>query len=47
MPDGSVHHVVKVTPKASGNAVVKFEKRDSADASAPVTETRNINFMVH
>jgi hypothetical protein len=47
MPDGSIHHVVKVTPKASGNAVVKFEKRDSADASAPVTDTRNINFMVH
>lgn len=47
MPDGSVHHVVKVTPIKSGNAVVKFEKRDSADASAPVTETRNINFMVH
>ncbi|MEQ1610604.1 MAG: hypothetical protein ABL956_16815 [Hyphomonadaceae bacterium] len=47
MPDGSTHHVVKVTPKASGNAVVKFEKRDGADAAAPVTETRNINFMVH
>lgn len=45
MPDGSTHHVVKVTPKASGNAVVKFEKRDSA--TGPVTETRNINFMVH
>lgn len=47
MPDGSAHHIVKVTPKASGNAVVKFEKRDSADAAAPVTETRNVNFMVH
>ncbi len=47
MPDGSTHHVVKVTPLASGNAVVKFEKRDSADAASPVTETRNINFMVH
>lgn len=47
MPDGSTHRVIKVTPKASGNAVVKFEKRDSADAAAPVTETRNINFMVH
>lgn len=45
MPDGSTHHVVKVTPKTSGNAVVKFEKRDSA--TGPVTETRNINFMVH
>lgn len=47
MPDGSTHHVVKVTPLASGNAVVKFEKRDSADATSPVTETRNVNFMVH
>lgn len=45
MPDGSTHHVVKVTPKTSGNAVVKFEKRDST--TGPVTETRNINFMVH
>jgi len=45
MPDGSTHHVIKVTPKASGNAVVKFEKRDSA--TGPITETRNINFMVH
>ncbi|MDP3491587.1 MAG: hypothetical protein Q8R82_00620 [Hyphomonadaceae bacterium] len=47
MPDGSTHHVVKVTPLKSGNAVVKFEKRDTAEATAPVTETRNINFMVH
>ncbi len=45
MPDGSTHHVVKVTPKISGNAVVKFEKRDNA--TGPVTETRNINFMIH
>lgn len=47
MPDGSTHHVVKVTPKASGNAEVKFERRDTADAAAPVTETRTIKFMVH
>lgn len=46
MPDGSTHHVVKVTPKTSGNAVVKFEKREG-DAASPVVETRNINFMVH
>jgi hypothetical protein len=46
MPDGAMHHVVKVTPKTSGNAVVKFEKHQG-DASTPVTETRNINFMVH
>lgn len=47
MPDGSVHHVVKVTPKASGNATVKFERREGADASAAPVETRTINFMVH
>jgi len=46
MPDGSMHHIVKVTPKTSGNAVVKFEKRQG-DAATPVVETRNINFMVH
>jgi hypothetical protein len=47
MPDGSVHHVVKVTPKASGNATVTFERREGADASAAPVETRTINFMVH
>lgn len=47
MPDGSKHYVVKVTPKASGNATVKFEKRATANAADPVTETRTINFMVH
>ncbi|RYG22902.1 MAG: hypothetical protein EON93_24625 [Burkholderiales bacterium] len=46
MPDGSTHHIVKVTPKVSGNAVVKFEKRQG-DATTPVVETRNINFMIH
>ena len=47
MPDGKVHHVVKVTPKASGNAEVKFERRATAAADAPVVETRTIKFMVH
>ncbi|HEV7691872.1 MAG TPA: hypothetical protein VGO52_13645 [Hyphomonadaceae bacterium] len=47
MPDGSSHHVVKVTPKASGNAEVKFERRDTAAATDPVKETRTIKFMVH
>ncbi len=47
MPDGSVHHVVKVTPKASGNATVTFERREGDDASAAPVETRTINFMVH
>lgn len=47
MPDGSVHHVVKVTPlKSTAGAVVKFEKREG-DATTPVVETRNITFMVH
>ena len=47
MPDGSTHHVVKVTPlKSTASAVVKFEKRQG-DASTPVVETRNIIFMVH
>ena len=47
MPDGAMHHVVKVTPKASGNAEVKFERRASANAADPVLETRTIKFMVH
>ena len=47
MPDGTVHHTVKVTPKASGNAEVKFERRATANASDPVLETRTIKFMVH
>jgi hypothetical protein len=47
MPDGAVHHTVKVTPKASGNAEVKFERRDTAGADAPVVETRTIKFMIH
>lgn len=46
MPDGATHHVVKVTPLKSGNAVVKFEKRQG-NSTTPVTETRNINFMIH
>jgi hypothetical protein len=47
MPDGSVHRVIKVTPKKPGNTTVKFERRASAAADAPVLETRTINFMVH
>jgi hypothetical protein len=47
MPDGSTHHVVKVTPKVSGNAEVKFERRASAAATDPVLETRTIKFMIH
>lgn len=48
MPDGSVHHVIKVKPLTPGViAKVKLEKRESADAAAPVTETRTVNVMVH
>lgn len=47
MADGAVHHIVKVTPKASGNAEVKFERRATTNASDPVLETRTIMFMVH
>lgn len=47
MADGALFYVVKVTPKASGNAEVKFERRASADPASPVTETRTIKFMVH
>lgn len=47
MPDGTVHHVVKVTTLASGNAVVTFERRTGDDASQPAAETRAINFMIH
>ena len=48
MPDGSTHHVVKVKPlKRDVIAKVKFERRDSADATAPVVETRTMNFMIH
>lgn len=45
MPDGAMHHVVKVTPKTAGNASVKFERHKGTDPA--VTETRTINFMVH
>lgn len=48
MPDGTMHHVIKVKPVTSGViAKVKLEKRDSADPAAPVTETRTVNVMIH
>ena len=48
MPDGATHHVVEVKPLTRDViAKVKFERRESADAAAPVTETRTINFMIH
>ena len=45
MPDGTRHRVFKLTPKASGNASVKFERRDSA--AGPVAETRTVQVMIH
>lgn len=48
MPDGATHHVVEVKPLTRDViAKVKFERRDTADAAAPVTETRTVNFMIH
>lgn len=48
MPDGTTHHVITVKPVKPGViAKVKLEKRESADAAAPVTETRTINVMIH
>lgn len=48
MADGSTHHVVQVKPlKRDVIARVKFERRDSPDTSAPIVETRTVNFMVH
>lgn len=48
MADGSTHHIVKVKPlKRDVIAKVKFERRDSTDTTAPVVETRTVNFMVH
>ena len=48
MPDGVSHHVVEVKPLTKDViAKVKFERRDTADAVAPVVETRTVMFMVH
>jgi len=45
-PDGSKQHVIQVVPQTAADAdvVLKLEKRS---ASAGVTETRNINLMIH
>ena len=48
MPDGVSHHVVEVKPLTKDViAKVKFERRETADAAAPVVETRTVMFMVH
>lgn len=45
MPDGTRRRVFRLTPKASGNVTVKFERRDLA--AGPVAETRTVQVMVH
>jgi hypothetical protein len=49
MPDGSKQHVITVAPQTAEDAdvIVRFEKRNSSQLSAPVAETRSIYFMIH
>ena len=49
MPDGSKRHVITVAPQTAEDAdvIVRFEKRNSTQLSAPVAETRSIYFMIH
>src|SRR5262249_17623956 len=49
MPDGSKQHVITVAPETADDAdvIVRFEKRNSSQVSAPVSETRSIYFMIH
>ena len=49
MPDGSKQHVITVAPQTAGDAdvIVRFEKRNSSQLSAPVAETRSVYFMIH
>lgn len=48
MPDGVSHHIVDVKPLTRDViAKVKFERRETADATAPVVETRTVMFMIH
>ena len=47
MPDGTTHFVARLTPKASGNATVRFDRRASAGSAGPILETRTVQFMVH
>jgi hypothetical protein len=48
-PDGSKQHVITVAPQTAEDAdvIVRFEKRNSRQLSAPVAETRSIYFMIH
>ena len=49
MSDGSKQHVITVAPQTAEDAdvIVRFEKRNSSQLSAPVAETRSIYFMIH
>ena len=49
MPDGSKQHVITVAPQMAEDAdvIVRFEKQNSNQLSAPVAETRSIYFMIH
>jgi hypothetical protein len=49
LPEGSKQHVLQVVPRtpADADVVLKLEKHSSSDASAPASETRNINLMIH
>jgi hypothetical protein len=49
MPDGSKQQVITVAPQTAEDAdvIVRFEKRNSSQLSAPVAETRSIYFMIH
>jgi hypothetical protein len=49
MPDGSKQHVIIVAPQTAEDAdvIVRFEKRNGSQLSAPVAETRSVYFMIH
>ena len=49
MPNGSKQQVIIVAPQTAEDAdvIVRFEKRNSSQLSAPVAETRSIYFMIH
>jgi hypothetical protein len=49
MSDGSKQHVITVAPQTAEDAdvIVRFEKRNGSQLSAPVAETRSIYFMIH
>lgn len=46
MPDGAVHHVIKIQPKKSGVISKVVVEKHEGDTTA-ATETRTINVMIH